>query len=54
LQYAGIGRDRYIAKLKVLAARWNSQIQSIEIPKKIRVTIAFDDVSQKNQNFFKK
>ncbi|HOV92433.1 MAG TPA: type IX secretion system sortase PorU [Candidatus Kapabacteria bacterium] len=53
LQYAGIGRDRYIAKLKVLAARWNSQIQSIEIPKKIRVTIAFDDVSQKNQIFSK-
>ncbi|HPD34399.1 MAG TPA: C25 family cysteine peptidase, partial [Candidatus Kapabacteria bacterium] len=51
VQYAGIGRDRYIAKVKVLAARWNSQTQSIEIPKKIRVKISFEDVSQKNQKF---
>lgn len=48
LQYSGIARDRYIAKLKVLAARWNSESNSIEIPKKIRVSITFDKVLQKN------
>jgi len=53
LEYAGIARDRHIAKLKVMAARWNPQSHSIEIPDKVRITISFDNVPEKNSSLSK-
>ena len=41
LEYSGIGRDRHIATLKLCAARYNAQTQSIEIPQTIRIVIDF-------------
>lgn len=57
LKYAGISRDRHIAKLKLTAARYNVESSSIEIPGEIIVKILFSgsegaNYSQKADNSF--
>ncbi|MCS6808381.1 MAG: type IX secretion system sortase PorU [Bacteroidota bacterium] len=41
MHYAGIGRDRHIAILKLRAARFNPSSTSIELPQSIRIAIEF-------------
>lgn len=41
LDYSGIGRDRHTATLRLRAARYNPETNSIEIPQTVRIVIEF-------------
>ncbi|MCU0428058.1 MAG: type IX secretion system sortase PorU [Candidatus Kapabacteria bacterium] len=41
VKYSGLGRDRHIATLKLRAARYNPETQTIEIPQSIRIALEF-------------
>ncbi len=43
LNYSGIARDRHVAELKIVAARYNPSANMIEVPERILITINFDD-----------
>lgn len=46
LTYGGITRNRYVADLSIIAARYDGISQTIELPSKIIVTIRFTENSQ--------
>jgi hypothetical protein len=50
IRYGGIGRDKHIATLTLRAARFNAGLETIEIPKSIRIVIEFDAVPSSAQS----
>jgi hypothetical protein len=42
LKYKGVARNRYAGSLKIVAARFNTETNKIEIPEEITVSIKFD------------
>lgn len=55
LDYSGISRDKHIALLNIIAAKYNPISRSIEIPKFVKVTISFNNnVKNTKANLFNK
>lgn len=55
LKYIGIGGNRHLATLTILAAQWNAEIQKIQCPTDILIKISFDDskIAQNNNTRLK-
>lgn len=52
LKYTGIAGDRYIAQLKINAARWNGKLALIQQPLKMIIKISFMKESNSQNNSF--
>ncbi len=50
LNYGGVSRDIHIATLELTVARFNSRLQSIEIPQEVIIKIKFADNLSRNEN----
>jgi len=48
VEYMGIGRDLHLAKLNLIAAKYNPAKNAIEVPEYIKITVKFDSKNNTN------
>lgn len=54
IEYSGISRDKYLAILNIVAAKYNPATKSIEVPQYVKVTISFDNIKSNPNKKFQK